>query len=246
MKKGKSRGGSRAAGPKWAGSGRRGRGPATPAGAVSRLSSGKSFANRSIADVWDRAFDDTADLVLLLDRDLTIIKANGAFARTSGRESGDLIGRKCHEIVRGTTEPPPIPPDGEARTAADAVVEVFYVARIGNRFLLSVPRASVEPDRFLHCIRVAMEIAGPNTDEGVQGPGEEGGRGRTAAREKLTPRQYEILELLCKGLLVKEIAFQLKISARTVEFHKRKMMESIGVKTFAELIRYAVREHIAT
>ncbi len=246
MKKKKSRGGSSAAGPMRAGLGRRGRSPAKPVGAMSRLFSRKSLAKRAVADVWDRAFDDTADMVLLLDGDFAIIKANGAFARTSGREPGDLIGRKCHEIVRGTTEPPRVSPDRGARTVADAVVEVFYVARIGNRFLLSVPRAPADPDRFLRCIRVAMEITMPEMTENGPRIGNGWGSGLVEGQDRVTPRQHEILRLLCQGLLVKEIAFRLKISARTVEFHKRKMMENIGVKTFAELIKYAIRQHIAT
>jgi DNA-binding CsgD family transcriptional regulator len=228
------------------GSGRRGKGPVRPANAKFSGFPGKSLAKRSIPDVWDCTFDDTADMVLLIDGDFAIIKANGAFARTSGREPGDLIGRKCYEIVRGTTEPPPVSPDGDAPAMADAVVEVFYVARIGNHFLLSVPRASADPDRFLRCIRVATEISMPEMTEKGPRIGDGWEPGRDEGQDRLTPRQHEILRLLCQGLLVKEIAFRLKISARTVEFHKRKMMENIGVRTFAELIKYAIRQHIAT
>ncbi len=228
------------------GSGRPGKGPLRPADAKFRGFPGKSLAKRPIADAWDRAFDESADMVLLLDRDFAIIKANGAFARTSGWEPGDLIGRKCYEIVRGTTGPPPASPDGEAPTTPDAVLEVFYVARIGNHFLLSVPRAPADPDRFLRCIRVATAITMPEMTEKGPRIGDGWESGRDEGQDRLTPRQHEILRLLCQGLLVKEIAFRLKISARTVEFHKRKMMENIGVRTFAELIKYAIRQHIAT
>jgi len=229
-----------------AGSRRPGKGPLTPANAEFRGFPAKSLAKRPIADAWDRAFDESTDMVLLLDKDFAIIKANGAFARTSGREPGDLIGRKCYEIVRRATELPPVSPDGEALATADAVVEVFYVARIGNHFLLSVPCASADPDRFLRCIRVAAAITMPEMTEKGPRIGDGWEPGGDEAQDRLTPRQHEILRLLCQGLLVKEIAFRLKISARTVEFHKRKMMENIGVRTFAELIKYAIRQHIAT
>lgn len=246
MKTGKPRGRSGGTGPTRTGPGRRGKGPAKLAGPVARPFFGKSSADRSVTHGWDKAFDKSTDLILLLDGDLTIIKANEAFTKTSGRELEDLVGRKCHEIVRGITEPPPASRDGQTRGLADAAVELFYVARIGDRFLLSVPHASLDPDRFLHCIRVAVEIARPEIKERL--PGMTNGRDRTwvDGQDRLTPRQHEILRLLCQGLLVKEIAFQLKISARTVEFHKRKMMENIGVKTFAELIRYAIKQDIVT
>lgn len=227
-------------------SGPRGRGAAKPAGRASRLFSGKPAANRSIADVWDSTFDDSADMVLLLDGDLAIIKANRAFARTSGRELEDLVGRKCHEIIRGITELPPVPSNPEPLAGAGRAVEVFYVARIGSRFLLSLPPASVDLGRLLYCIRVALEIIGGQIPERTPRIGHDLEGVRDEGQERLTPRQNEILRLLCEGLLVKEIAFQLKISARTVEFHKRKMMENIGMKTFAELIKYAIRKGIVT
>jgi DNA-binding NarL/FixJ family response regulator len=60
--------------------------------------------------------------------------------------------------------------------------------------------------------------------------------------EKLTVRQREVLQLLAEGLLMKEIADLLHVSARTVVFHKYTIMKHLGVKTSAELVRYAL-EH---
>ena len=60
----------------------------------------------------------------------------------------------------------------------------------------------------------------------------------------LTPRQREVLQLLAEGFPLKEIASTLNISAKTVEFHKYKMMEELGIKSIAELVRYAVRNRI--
>ena len=57
----------------------------------------------------------------------------------------------------------------------------------------------------------------------------------------ITPRQREVLELISRGLTMKEIASQLHISARTAETHKYEMMQSLGVDTTAELIRYSLR-----
>lgn len=62
----------------------------------------------------------------------------------------------------------------------------------------------------------------------------------------LTPRQRDVLRLLADGSSAKEIASTLGISARTVEFHKYRMMESLGVRTTAELIQYAIRHGIVS
>jgi DNA-binding NarL/FixJ family response regulator len=69
-----------------------------------------------------------------------------------------------------------------------------------------------------------------------QGP--ERGGGPTGA---LTPRQREVLQLLAEGRSTKQIARSLAISARTVEFHKYQMMETLGLHTNAELIHFAIK-----
>jgi len=57
----------------------------------------------------------------------------------------------------------------------------------------------------------------------------------------LTPRQREVLQLLAEGQTMKEIGRQLNITTRTAESHKYEIMRNLGVKTTAELIRYAIR-----
>jgi DNA-binding NarL/FixJ family response regulator len=61
----------------------------------------------------------------------------------------------------------------------------------------------------------------------------------------LTSRQREVLQLLAEGRSAKEIAAILNISTKTVEYHKYRMMEDLGIKTAAELTRYAVKQGIA-
>lgn len=63
--------------------------------------------------------------------------------------------------------------------------------------------------------------------------------------QRLTPRQTEVLELLVQGHRMKEIGQRLHLSARTVAFHKYRIMEVLGARSNADLIKYAVRNHIA-
>jgi DNA-binding NarL/FixJ family response regulator len=62
---------------------------------------------------------------------------------------------------------------------------------------------------------------------------------------QLTPRQREVLQLVAEGKSMKEIAQILKISVRTVEFHKNGIMQELGFRTTAELTRYALDHGIA-
>jgi DNA-binding NarL/FixJ family response regulator len=62
--------------------------------------------------------------------------------------------------------------------------------------------------------------------------------------ENLTGRQREVLKLLAEGRTMKEIAYVLTLTPRTVAFHKYKLMERLGLQTNADLIQYAIQEHI--
>ncbi len=59
---------------------------------------------------------------------------------------------------------------------------------------------------------------------------------------QLTPRQREVLQLLAEGYSMKEAAKILKVTSRTVAFHKYRMMEQLHLKTNADLIHFAIRK----
>ena len=61
---------------------------------------------------------------------------------------------------------------------------------------------------------------------------------------ELTARQREVLQLLAEGYSMKQIADMLNVTPRTVQFHKYRMMQQLGIRTSAELIQFAVRQHI--
>lgn len=59
---------------------------------------------------------------------------------------------------------------------------------------------------------------------------------------KLTPRQQEVLQLLTKGLSTKEIADSMQVSTKAVEFHKGNITRRLGIRTTAELTRFALSQ----
>lgn len=72
----------------------------------------------------------------------------------------------------------------------------------------------------------------------------EGSHTRNETLSKISNRQREVLQLLAEGRSAKEIAGIINISTRTVEFHKYRMMDILGIKTSAELIQFAIRHGI--
>jgi DNA-binding NarL/FixJ family response regulator len=74
---------------------------------------------------------------------------------------------------------------------------------------------------------------------------EEGSPSKEETISILSSREREVLQLLAEGRSAKEIAGVLNLSVKTVEYHKYRMMENLGIKTLAQLIRYAMKEGIS-
>jgi DNA-binding NarL/FixJ family response regulator len=64
--------------------------------------------------------------------------------------------------------------------------------------------------------------------------------------EDLTVREQQILELIWKGLMNREIAMRLKIGTKTVETHRASMMRKIRVSNTAQLIKAAIEQELVS
>lgn len=67
---------------------------------------------------------------------------------------------------------------------------------------------------------------------------------RRKTPHELTLRQREVLQLLAEGRSMKEVAYQLNVTPRTIAFHKYTMMDQLQLKSSAELIQYAMKSAI--
>jgi DNA-binding NarL/FixJ family response regulator len=106
--------------------------------------------------------------------------------------------------------------------AAGELIEAIRMVLLGRRY--------VSP-------RLIAAIGSIEIDSTVDSTPHFGGR--------LTPRQREVLQLVAEGKSMKEIARILDISVRTVEFHKNGLIQELGLRTVAELTRYALDQKIA-
>jgi DNA-binding NarL/FixJ family response regulator len=64
--------------------------------------------------------------------------------------------------------------------------------------------------------------------------------------EVLTVREREVLQLLAEGKSTKQIALELHISTKTVETHRRQIMDKLDIHTVAELTKYAIRKGLTS
>jgi DNA-binding NarL/FixJ family response regulator len=121
-----------------------------------------------------------------------------------------------------------------ARRALDAGPSGFVVKHSAPAELVMAIHAALKGRTF-----ITPALAGDVLRDAQRGP-----LGPNEGSESLTPRQREILRLLAEGRSAKEIAEALSISARTVEFHKYRIMESHGLHSSAELIHLAIKHGI--
>lgn len=69
-------------------------------------------------------------------------------------------------------------------------------------------------------------------------------KARTVPKSNLSARERQIVQLLAEGRSNKEVASELNIAVRTVEGHRAKVMDKLRLRSFSELIRYAIRNNI--
>ena len=121
-----------------------------------------------------------------------------------------------------------------ARRALDAGASGFVVKHSASEELVVAIHAALKGRTFITpCLtKEVVEQAESSARAGKEGT------------KALTSRQKEILQLLAEGRSAKEIASELTISARTVEFHKYQMMETNGLHSSAELIHFAIKHGI--
>jgi DNA-binding NarL/FixJ family response regulator len=91
-------------------------------------------------------------------------------------------------------------------------------------------------------VYLSPQIAGGLVDQLASGGGSLGGNGS----RPLSPREREVLQLMAEGKATKEVAAVLHVSVKTVETHRRQMMEKLKLYSVAELTKYAVREGLTT
>jgi len=118
-----------------------------------------------------------------------------------------------------------------ARRALEAGASGFVLKHSASDELVSAIRAALDGGTYL-----APQLAGE-----VLGAMKKGSERAADPISSLTPRQREVLQLLAEGRSTKAIGSSLAISARTVEFHKYQMMETLGIHTNAELIHLALK-----
>jgi DNA-binding NarL/FixJ family response regulator len=122
----------------------------------------------------------------------------------------------------------------------DVAAEAFRAGASG--YLLKRSAASELQTAIREVVKHRSYVT-PLVTEGLMGSMLRGPEARREAQQ-LTARQREVVQLVAEGRSMKEVGQILNITARTVAFHKYRIMEQLNIKTTAELIQFAIRHHI--
>jgi PAS domain S-box-containing protein len=164
--------------------------------------------------------------------------ANAAFCALTGYAEREILGRNCRFLAGELTEPWIT---DRIRNAVGSrrpvLVDILNYRRDGTKFrnaVLVTPLFDEEGD--------LAWFLGSQVDLGPDSPAQfDARRSRAVTLVKALPqRRRQVLELLSRGMLNKQIAWELKISEKTVKMHRGLLLEQLGVSTSADAIRIAV------
>jgi PAS domain S-box-containing protein len=163
---------------------------------------------------------------------------NKAFCDLTGYSEDEILGRNCRFLAGEDTDPDATEHIRAAiRSRTPVLVDILNYRRDGSAFRNGVMITPLYGDD--------GEIAwflGSQVDLGPAHAQALGQRRSGAATRvgTLPPRQRQVLQLMARGLLNKQIAWELKISEKTVKMHRALMIDRLGVGSSAEAIRIAV------
>lgn len=169
--------------------------------------------------------------------DNPIIAVNSAFEQLTGHEAGDVVGRNCRLLRGPDTEPEASAKLRQAVLQGHAtMVELLNYRRDGSSFRNAVMIAPIFGEDGAPMLYIGSQMEVPlAVDDGAE-------RRRQARLrlESLTPRQQQVLQLMARGLLNKQIAFELGISDKTVKMHRAALLSTLNARASADAIRVAV------
>ena len=164
--------------------------------------------------------------------------ANPAFLALTGYAETDVVGRNCRFLAGDRTDEAVTDKLRQAIAERRPVLtEIVNYRRDGSAFrngVMITPLFDEEGE--------LAWFLGSQVDLGPPESGRLAERRADASKlvTELSPRQRQILALVAKGLLNKQIAYTLGISEKTVKMHRALMLGRLGVATTAEAIRIAV------
>ena len=163
---------------------------------------------------------------------------NTAFCALTGYSEAEIVGRNCRFLAgAGTDEATTEQIRAAIRKRAPILADILNYRRDGSAFRNGVMITPIyDSDGELAWFLGSQVDLGPAHSEALHDR-----RADAVSRVATLPtRQREVLQAIARGLLNKQIAWELKISEKTVKMHRALLIERLGARSSAEAIRIAV------
>jgi len=167
--------------------------------------------------------------------DNPIIAANAAFEQLTGHRAADVVGRNCRLLRGSETEAEASAILRQAvREGKPAMAELLNYRRDGSSFRNAVMIAPIVGDDGMPMFFIGSQMEVASSSSTLRA------REASLRLDCLTPRQRQVLRLMARGLLNKQIAFELGISDKTVKMHRAALLAALDARSSADAIRLAV------
>ncbi|MDC0887362.1 LuxR C-terminal-related transcriptional regulator [Altererythrobacter sp.] len=170
--------------------------------------------------------------------DNPLIAINKAFEDLTGFSEAECVGRNCRFLAGSGTEPWLTERIREGvREHRPVLVEILNYKKDGTPFRNAVLVAPIydEEDDLLYFLGSQVEVQDDHPSLSMAR------RERAAEMLKmLSPRQLQVTTLVASGLRNKQVAAELGLSEKTVKMHRGLVMEKLGLRSSADLVRVAV------
>lgn len=188
---------------------------------------------------WE-AFTHSKNAMVLLDDERRHVEVNGAYLQLLGYPRTALIGRPAYEFVAGG----PIVTQPEWRTILrrrEFVGAADLVRADGGKVWVEFAGhpETVTGQRLVLFVVLTTSRRGRRRSAG------DGALGAEAQHAGLTPREFEVIQLVALGLSGREIAQELHLAHDTVRTHVRNAMTKLGARSRAQLVAKTLGDGIA-
>jgi diguanylate cyclase (GGDEF)-like protein/PAS domain S-box-containing protein len=108
---------------------------------------------------WEQTFDAIPDIILVVDNEQKIIKANKALADKLGVKRESLTGRHCYDVIHGSKEPPPYCPHSKTATSSKEYIEGIYEDKLKGHYLFSSTPLFDDKGQLKGALEIARDIS---------------------------------------------------------------------------------------
>lgn len=209
-----------------------------------------------IQQLFKVVFDSSPIGIGICDADLRIVVVNTAWAAMDGRAPEDHKGKTVREVLNVPGCPVEavmnaVLTSGEAVFGLEVTAKVPARSRVGQWIVNLIPLKD-DRGRTTHVGSITLEttprmgfesflVARGGGLHRASASSEKHTEPSRSALEYLSPREIEVARLLADGKSNKEVASALKISVKTVETHRNRIMKNLNMRSFAQLVRFAVQ-----